>query len=99
MWQMIFPTLSRIRVERISQTGRHVFVHTVQGRLVAAECHQKHPGRCPKLTPDHNCRRRMLADKLENWNYLLSYVIFDDESRVSLYHAGRRAHKCHLFLG
>ena len=36
----------------------------------------------------------------QNWNHQhRSCVIFDDESRVSLYHSGRRVQEFHLFLG
>ena len=42
----------------------------------------------------------MLADMPQNWNNQpWSNAIFDDESMVSLYHSGRRAHEFRLFLG
>ena len=72
----------------------------VQWRFVAARYQRKHTDQCPKLTPGHRCRSRTLADRPQNWNHQhLSHAILDDESRVSLYHSGRRAHNSHLFLG
>ena len=70
----------------------------VQKRLVTARYHWKHPDRWHKLTPDHRCRHRVLADRPKIWNHQhWPNAIFDDG--VSLYHSGRRFRKFHLFLG
>ena len=62
MWRS-FLSAFRIRVELIRLTGCHVFVHTVQGCLVATGYHSKHPEQCPRLNPDHSCHCRILADR------------------------------------
>ena len=82
----------------IKRSGRSVFVHTVQGRLVAAGHRSRYPERYPKRTPDHRCR--MLVNRPQNWNHLhWSHAIFDEESRVSLYHSDSRSIEFQLFHG
>ena len=83
----------------IRRTGRPVVVRMVQGRFVEAGYQSRHPDRCPRRTHHHRCRRRMLADMHSNWNHQhWSHPIFDDESRVSLYHFDHRSCEFHLFL-
>ena len=95
-----FLTASRIRVELIRRTERPVFICMVQGRLVAARYYSRHPDGCPGRIPDHRCCRRMLTDRLQNWNPQHWYhTILEGESRLSLYHSGRRVHEFQLFLG
>ena len=98
--ERVFFQLSRIRVGLIWRTGRPVVVRMIQGRLVAVGYHSRHPDRCPRLTHHHRCRRRILADMPKNWYHQhCSHPIFDDESRVSLYHFDHRSCESHLFLG
>ena len=61
-WKMVLSA-SMIKVELIRRRGHIVFVCIVQGRLVAAGYCSRHPDRCPKLTPDHRRRHRMLTPK------------------------------------
>ena len=83
-----FLSASRISEELICQFGRTVVVRTAQGRLVANRSHPRHPDRCLWLAPDHRCHHRLLANRRQIWNHQhLSHTIFDDESRVSLYHS------------
>ena len=87
-----FLSSSRIRVELIRRTGRRVFAHMVQRRLVVAGYRSKRPARCPKLTHDLRRRCREWARSHRNWKHQQwSHVIFADESRFSLYHCDGRA--------
>ena len=54
-----FLSSLRIRVELIRRTGRHVFAGTVQRYLVAVGYYSRRPAKCPRLTHNHRCRRRM----------------------------------------
>ena len=94
-----FPSASNIRVGLIRRTGHGVLV-LVQGCLVAVGYRWRHPDRWIRLTPDHRCRRRMLAIWSQNWNHQnWSHAIFDDESMVSPYHSDHRVREFRLFLG
>ena len=80
-WKNVLSA-SRVRVELIRWTGCCVFV--------AAGYQSKHPDWCPRLTPDHSCHHSMFKDRLQNLNHQhWSHAIFDDESRVRLYHSDR----------
>ena len=60
--------------------------------LGAAGYRSKHPDWGPKLIPDHSWCRSMLAGKPQNWNHQhWSHAIFDEESRVSVYHSDFRS--------
>ena len=81
-----FLATSVIRVALIRQTGRDVFVCTVQRCLVVAVYRSRNPDRCPRLTPVHHRRRRILVQRPQNWNHQHWYrVLFAVESIVSLY--------------
>ena len=65
---------------------------TIQKRLVVAGYLPRHPNRCPRLIHNHRCHQWLLEDRPLNWNCQhWSHAIFDDESRVSLYHSDNRA--------
>ena len=52
----------------------------------------KDPDWCPRLTPDHRRRSRMLAHRHQNWNHQhWSHVQFTDESIVWLYNCNGHA--------
>ena len=94
-----FPSASIIRVGLIRRTG-HGVLALVQGCLVAVGYRWSHPDRWIRLTPDHRCRRRMLANWSQNWNHQnWSHAIFNDESMVSPYHSDHRVREFRLFLG
>ena len=89
-----FLSAPRIRVAPIMQIGRRVFVRTALGLLVATGYRSKHLDQCPRLTPDH-CPDRPQSRSHQHW----SHAIFDDESRIILYHPGRSAREFHPFPG
>ena len=91
---------SKIRVKGIRRTERLVSVHKVERQFVA-DCHRsRHPGRCPRLTSDYCCCCHILADWAKNSNHQhWSDMIFDYESRNSLYHSGCRTQGFHLYHG
>ena len=87
-----FFSSSRVRVELIRRTGRHVSARAVQWCLVAAGYHPRRPARCPVLIHDHCRWRRVCARKHRTWNHRhWFHVIFADEPRFSLYHCNGRA--------
>ena len=63
-----------------------ISVYTVQRRLVMAEYRSRHLDKFPLLFPDLRQLRPISVHWHKNWNHQ-SHVIFDDESRVSLYHS------------
>ena len=77
----MFLSSSRIRVELIRQSRRSVSAGTVKRHLVAAGYLSRCLARCPRLTHDHRCQRRIWARRHRNWNHRWSHVIFADESR------------------
>ena len=89
MTQKSFLSASRITV---GWTGRNVVVCTVQKRLVVAGYIPRHPNWCPRLIHNHRYHQWLLEDRPLNWNCQhYSHAIFDDESRVILYHSDHRA--------
>ena len=81
-----FLPLSMTSIELISRIGRRVVVRIFQRCLVAAGYCSGHPHWCPRLTPDHRHRRRMLAHRHQNWNlWRWSHVILFGVSSVSFY--------------
>ena len=82
-----FIWASRIRVELIRRSIRHIVVCKVQRCLVMVGYR---PGlsRCPRMTPDHHHPWCKLVHHHRNWNHQhWSHVIFADKSRVKLYHS------------
>ena len=90
MMENRFLSASRIRVELTRGIRCRIFVCMVQGGLVVAVYHSKHPDRCPGLTPQHRHMRRILMHHCQNWNHQpWSHVIYADEFRVSVDHSDR----------
>ena len=80
-----FLSAPRIWVELIGRTARPIFVHMVQGRIGWAGYCSRQPDWCPRLTPHHRRRCRMLAHKHLNWNRQhWSRALFVDEYIVSI---------------